>query len=471
MKKKWFTSPGMRILSIMLGVAVLAAALQIRALANPDFADLERSCTLTVRYPYEAEDTLSSSDSVLPEPWRYDMDPEGGQPVVRLDLYKVADAKSSNRYDTYSFSVLDGFKENDKLKELPDWIGAADRVEEDSTYWDEMAQEAAKTALVDKKAEPVVTGYQLHMGSADDSSLNTITKLNDGTELGSGLYLLVPRGIIDTGVNSGDRDERVIPGADYRMVDKDGDGTEETIVTYAYSKRYVYTFSPQLVSLPGRTSEGYQDNTGADAEWDYDVEIELKMERAYRYGDLRIIKELLVHDTIDPLDEVYTDPCTFVFQIDAVLYGQNADGTENTQKTLWERSWNKAIHFTEAGSDDILIEHIPACSHITVTEVYSGAKYEFVADDNGDSTDMVGNLDIDADDEVKITYQNIYDRTESNGYGVTNHFEDMGEFGHSGTEGSGRWQYQEQPLEPGEANAGTAPENGTEPSGSEPANE
>ena len=420
MRKKWKTSPGTGLLAMAAAVAVLVASIQTLSVAAPDdekgFVDLESACSLIVAY----DETLEFGNDL----WH--------QAQIKLDLYKVADATESPLYDTYGYAVKDPYKN----------LGIPENIEDTKDYtsedWNKLSQEAAKVAL--GIAEGSFSGDEAVEGDTEEEQWPMEINLQDRgfPGLDAGLYLLIPRGLVDTGVIEGEDDERPVPGVDYTYVDVTTDeGTvEQKLVTCAYSKRYVYYSDPQLISLPNReTSDlGAEMNTADTTPWVYDVQMELKMSREYRYGNLQIIKDLLENDTLDRDSQSgwITDPATFVFEIDAVLYAQDANGEDDTQAApLWSRTYNKAVHFTEAGLDDsILIEHIPAGAHITVTEVYSGAKYELDAE--GSKTGV-----IDADDTISVSFANRYNRSKKNGYGITNHFE----YQHSGTEGSGSWEF------------------------------
>ncbi len=417
MKKKWKTSPGTGLLAMAAAVAVLVASIQTLSVAAPDgqdFVDVEKLCNLEVAY----DPTLEFGNDL----WY--------QAQIKLDLYKVADAVASPLYDTYGYAVNDPYKN----------VGIPEDISDTNDYtaedWRELSQKVAMVAL--GLAEGSTGEMGTEEGETEEAQWPLEISLQDEgfQDLEAGLYLLLPRGLVDTGAIEGEEDERPVLGEDYMFIDEDGDGTEEKLVMIAYSKRYIYTFEPQLISMPNRETEDLttEMNTADTTPWIYNVHLELKMSREYRYGNLQIIKELLEHDTLDrdSASGWITDPATFVFEIDAVLYAQDANGEDDTQAApLWSRTYNKAVHFTEAGLDDsILIEHIPAGAHITVTEVYSGAKYELDAE--GSKTGV-----IDADDTISVSFANRYNRSKKNGYGITNHFE----YQHSGTEGSGSWEF------------------------------
>lgn len=138
---------------------------------------------------------------------------------------------------------------------------------------------------------------------------------------------------------------------------------------------YTYTFTPYLVSLP---TNNYYSGNGASDDWIYDLTKEynsavgLKPEQHVRYGNLVINKELVDHNA------TFGNNATFVFQIDITTL-------DNKKETRIEE-----LTFDAAGSHSVTIEKIPAGSHVTVTEVYSGASYE-LASAKSQKTDIIAN--------------------------------------------------------------------------------
>lgn len=138
---------------------------------------------------------------------------------------------------------------------------------------------------------------------------------------------------------------------------------------------YTYTFTPYLVSLP---TNNYYSGNGASDDWIYDLTKEynsavgLKPEQHVRYGNLVINKELVDHNA------TFGNNATFVFQIDITTL-------DNKKETRIEE-----LTFDAAGSHSVTIEKIPAGSHVTVTEVYSGASYE-LASAKSQETDIIAN--------------------------------------------------------------------------------
>lgn len=189
---------------------------------------------------------------------------------------------------------------------------------------------------------------------------------------------------------------------------------------------YTYTFTPYLVSLP---TNNYYSGNGASDDWIYDLTKEhnsavgLKTEQHVRYGNLVINKELVDHNA------TFGDEATFVFQIDI----KKPDGKKETRI--------EELTFNVAGSDSVTIEKIPAGSHVTVTEVYSGASYE-LASAKSQETDIIANPEKETEVEFKpaeVSFINKHDGRTNGGYGVKNNFK---------LDENGQYQY----TEPAEKN-------------------
>ena len=185
---------------------------------------------------------------------------------------------------------------------------------------------------------------------------------------------------------------------------------------------YTYTFTPYLVSLP---TNNYYSGNGASDDWIYDLTKEynsavgLKPEQHVRYGNLVINKELVDHNA------TFGDEATFVFQIDI----KKPDGKKETRI--------EELTFNAAGSDSVTIEKIPAGSHVTVTEVYSGASYE-LASAKSQKTDIIANPEKKSEVEFRpaeVSFINKHNGRTNGGYGVKNNFK---------LDENGQYQYTEQ---------------------------
>lgn len=172
---------------------------------------------------------------------------------------------------------------------------------------------------------------------------------------------------------------------------------------------YTYTFTPYLVSLP---TNNYYSGNGASDDWIYDLTKEynsavgLKPEQHVRYGNLVINKELVDHNA------TFGNNATFVFQIDITTL-------DKKKETRIEE-----LTFDAAGSHSVTIEKIPAGSHVTVTEVYSGASYE-LASAKSQETDIIANPEKETEVEFKpaeVSFINKHDGRTNGGYGVKNNF-------------------------------------------------
>lgn len=172
---------------------------------------------------------------------------------------------------------------------------------------------------------------------------------------------------------------------------------------------YTYTFTPYLVSLP---TNNYYSGNGASDNWIYDLTKEynsavgLKPEQHVRYGNLVINKELVDHNA------TFGNNATFVFQIDITTL-------DNKKETRIEE-----LTFDAAGSHSVTIEKIPAGSHVTVTEVYSGASYE-LASAKSQETDIIANPEKETEVEFRpaeVSFINKHDGRTNGGYGVKNNF-------------------------------------------------
>lgn len=326
MKIKW-KGP---FLAFILACGAVASAPGLSGAAQA--VDVSRSCTLTV------------------QPGSGDYAADLAQADIAIDLYKVADAVADSSYDTYDYTLTEGYTGLDLPKDP------------DSAAWDTLAQGAAKIAL--NGGTPAVTGKA---GTAINIPV-------------CGLYLAVARG--------GDI-------TDYTTTIEGENGAQET-ATIAHSGRYTYTFTPSLVSLPGKEADADGIiSTAGDGDWQYDVTVTLKPERSERYGSLEIVKELQRYET--------SGPATFVFDIEAVLDNENV------------YSDVVSLTFTEPGQKSTLLEKIPVGADVTVTEVYSGASYSPVSTDPQVRT-------IRADTTASVTFSNDYNGADRGGGTIVNHF-------------------------------------------------
>ena len=337
------------LLSFVLAVGLIVAAPGLSGEAKA--VNLGEECSLTIS-PGSSEFTDLSEANVV------------------VDLYKVADAEEVSGYDTYTYTFGESYNE------LQDIYNEKDN-NPDNAAWKQMAQAAAQVVLGDgSSVEPTTKGASVNV---------------EVEGLTAGLYLLIARGSDVT---------------DYKTTVTTDEGTQ-TIATIANSPTHVYTFAPELISLPGK--EG--NTTAGNGEWIYKMPVTLKPEQSPRYGSLEIIKNL------DTYKE--GDPAVFVFQVEGMLDGKNVYSNVAT------------LQFTEPGQKKALIDKIPVGATVTVTEVYSGASYTI------ESADVPGeNETISAEEVLSATFTNDYHTTTHGGGGVNNHFTYDTQTG---------WQWDQQP--------------------------
>lgn len=348
-----------RRLMCLMAASVLAAgfALAVPVLSGTAHAvELGTACSLTV--------------TVEPK------EMEGGpqeMPDVALDLYKIADAVPVEGQDTYSYSTD---SESQKI-----YAGLALNGVESKEGWQQLAQQAADITFSSGKA-PYAT--------VEDLENDRLT----AADLGAGLYLMIARG-------------RNLTADEYIVRNTAAEGeTDGLITTVAYSGSYVFTYEPQLVSLP--TKEADEEGnimTSNSGEWIYNAAAVLKPELSGRFAALRIDKELLSYRT--------GNPATFVFLVEAALEGEIVYSNV------------VSMDFNEAGSQSELIaDKIPVGAEVTVTEVYSGVTYRIAEGGQAVRNIILNNIGPDEEGFSNIvSFRNEYDGTGRNGSAITNHFE------------------------------------------------
>ena len=169
---------------------------------------------------------------------------------------------------------------------------------------------------------------------------------------------------------------------------------------------YTYTFTPYLVSLP---TNNYYSGNGASDDWIYDLTKEynsavgLKPEEHARYGDLKINKTLAHHNATTG------KKATFVFKIEITpLKGKTETRIES-------------LDFEAAGDSSVTITKIPAGATVKVTEVYSGASYKLISENDQETTIVATDKDAKGD-PASVSFTNDVDDNMDGGYGVRNNF-------------------------------------------------
>lgn len=349
MKMKWIQP----VVALALVCSLTAAAPSAYAAGAEKIENSEKTCTLTVSPGGEdyAED-LQTADIVI-------------------DLYKVADAVEDPVYDTYSYRAAAPYQT------LADTLEDQDVLT--NSGWHALAQEAAKLTLdqgqtIPKAAEGQKAGEKI-----------------GGLE--AGLYLLIARGEgIETYVTS--------------VTEEDG---TESLATVGYSQEYVYTFAPELVSLPGKApDEEGNYSTANPGEWLYQMAVTLKPEQSVRFGSLEIRKSLPVYDASSGAP-------TFIFTVES---------TETDAEGKPVYSCQRSLEFEASGEQVIFLEDIPVGLEVTVTEIYSGASYSLRSGIEASQRAVIR-----ADEVAAVLFINEYNASSTGGHGITNYFTYDGEAG------------------------------------------
>lgn len=274
---------------------------------------------------------------------------------VVLDIYLVAAAEADDSFDAYHYIMQEAYGA----------LSVPENVTNDD--WRTLAQQAAKIAL------------------DGETPLISALPAQETAALDAGLYLVIARG------------ETVTDYVTY--LPAEAEGAEPEIATVAQSDDYVYTYAPQLVTLPGKeAADDGSVGTAADyGEWLSDVTVTLKPDRSVRYG------ALIIEKTVSGFGG---ESAVFLFQIEGV----REDGASFSDVV--------AIHYPDEVSKTV--ERIPTGMTVTVTEVYTGAAYTLTSEN--DQTAVIS-----AEDIASVAFENTYNSSGNSGSAVVNHFEYMGE--------------------------------------------
>lgn len=161
-----------------------------------------------------------------------------------------------------------------------------------------------------------------------------------------------------------------------------------------------YRFTPALVALPGKVdasgSPVYNTSVGrwTNTEPIVPVSVILKSEITGRFGSLQINKTV---------NDFAGEAATFVYHI------------VDTETGGKEYENYAAVQYTAQGVQSTVVSHIPAGMKLTVTEVYTGARYQLASEADAVAT-------IVADTVVGVDFVNKPSNTGTQGHGIENHF-------------------------------------------------
>ncbi len=400
MKRKWI-----RVLTPLAVAFSMVLALSFPGRAA-ELVDLNQKCSLTVTPGNFTGDGSTYLTDQL------------GKAAVVIDLYKVASARPNTAngytYDGYQYELLDQYKGENGLQ-ITDKMTNAD--------WREQSQQAARIALgiTTDPATGVTNGNPPVAPAKQGEAVN-----NSIEDLDAGLYLLVARR-----GGAGDPDVQYSDVMDYTVIGTDTSdpgNVKEKIATIANSPECVFTFEPELISLPGKdpvTDENGNlvSNTANPGPWRYHMSAVLKVQADIRYGRLQITKVLPEYETIE--GDVTPRPVTFIFQVDATWEDKIGGTGSKTYSDV------VAIDFTEAGSKNAYEigkeVRFPVGATVTVKEVYSGSSYQPYPDDVVDEDVQREAFEksttiSEAEQTFGVTFTNYYNRRHTDGHGITNNF-------------------------------------------------
>ncbi|MCM1025238.1 MAG: hypothetical protein NC432_02315 [Roseburia sp.] len=392
MKRKWI-----RVLALLTVFFGMAWTLSFPGgAAEP--VDLEAPCSLTVK---PGAFTEGGSDYLA------EQQEKAG---IVVDLYKLGDAVPDRAngftYDGYQYELAEQYREE---LTLSDGMTNGD--------WQELAQKAARVVLgitVDPDTGEVSGKALTEPDRAGEPVGQRIT------ELDAGLYLMIARGAGEGLPEDGYRNV-----ADYVAVSRN-DGIER-ISTTVNSPECVFSFEPELISLPGKDpytdAEGNQvSNTANPGPWRYHMEPVLKPHVELRYGSLQITKILPDFEAVGGTPK----PVTFIFEVHAEW--EDKIGGRGERK---EYNDVVAIDFRGAGTQNVYRPgeeiRLPVGAAVTVKEVYSGSGYqpypEGVTDEEAqrrayEQTVVIG----EAEQSFGVTFTNYYHGRNVDGHGITNQF-------------------------------------------------
>ncbi|MBQ6489857.1 MAG: hypothetical protein IJI75_11605 [Solobacterium sp.] len=333
--------------AVLFVPAMVHGTLRTQASLNVD-ADCYLTANAETEFQKDLEDyRVGSGDSVTDR--------------IVVDYYRIAGITKDEHYDTFTYDLIDGYSLTGY--DISNYDGLSKL---ESNDWNTIEEQLFGQTLTN---DPDVT--------------KNFGEKTDEKEVSTGLYLMVVHNLEKT---------------------KAEDYVKENTTT-AYTEQYVYTFTPQLVSLPSTNEDTRKEMKTSDGTWIYDLTITLKAERERRLSSLRIEKLL----------ESYEDssPVTFVFDIVGTIDGEPVYSNVTS------------LTFSDAGLDTALVEGIPVGAHVTVTEVYSGVSYELTTDAEAETDILVPvekGKEPTADNTATVRFGNEYNGKIPHGHGIKNIF-------------------------------------------------
>lgn len=349
--------------------------------------NLEQTCSVTVHFP-----TTMTGEDVT----------DLAEDKTVADLYLLAPAVRLSGYDVYAYCIDDGMPYYEAVKAYlagtanwrtqqltsapdgyspPAWTTQA-QAAEPANYLlfryapadPDTASSAEQEGLVELLAKQLFAPESASGESAPQiPAQNTITPAGSGSigqtigNLPAGLYLNVVHGSELSG--------RTLTPNDYAVLVQSQDEKDENnnplqkICTVACSDTKVYTFQPQLLSLPGLglNEDGNPiTDTTLGGTWAYAMDVTAKGEAANRFADLQLEKQL------DALVE--GGSAVFIFRVAAYAPDDAAFANPVYEKVITLRAESNN---PDSLKSELITNRIPAGSTVVIIEEYTGAGYEF----------------------------------------------------------------------------------------------
>ena len=298
-----------------------------------------------------------------------------------IDVYKVEDAKKDTKFDTYTYTPVEGF--------------AVDGF--DLSTYDGLKQFTAEKweELTEKLAEKVVGKTISH----DTATYNVQKK-----DLHHGIYLILAHGNLDPYYETR---TTTIPSTEEGKPDK---VVTETLTIFETDTNR-YFFKPVLVAVPSTNEKTDEEMKTSDGPWKFELDVYLKPEEAPLYGSLTINKKIVTLNN-RPIDEKWITPVTVVFRI---------NGWKDEKKT-GEPFYSNYASITIPNGTPVTVEHIPVGTYVEVEEEYTGAGYTRVLDGEGPILTAVIPAPDAGTPQVTFTFKDTYNDELKKGYGIMNTF-------------------------------------------------
>lgn len=402
--------------------------------------------------PTDTENTESTqADRILKPSDLTILRTDGGkQGEITVDLYKIATAirpEGYNNYDAYTLELQKPYNTEDISVMLGDAMrtkqGADGKLIVDprndagiNKSYRKLAQKVAGEAL--KLQDTTVT-----VGEGENAVTNTVKKLVNKPDhtinlsekqkfdaLAPGMYLVVAHGTNlseEQYIREMDADVTGVKAPKY--FDKDG----SQIVTVATSEGYVYSYLPELISLPMKAPDKNAPtgsfNTSSSDEWQYKVDVTLKSEESREMVSLFISKSF---EGVPKGGEALVGDDNCVYKVEATLDG----------KTVYSNT--VSIKYQGITTASVTLDNvIPVGATVTVEEVYTGAAFTFINENGEEGSESERLKEAHRGENgtgaYVVSFRNKYNNSGTSGGIVVNHFEN-GENGWEWTKNPGSVQ-------------------------------